>query len=36
MIQISANLYLGDAEFSSAKIAGMFSYYETEDGFIFK
>jgi hypothetical protein len=30
----SANLHLGDPDFSSAKIARMFNYYETEEGFI--
>jgi hypothetical protein len=34
MIQKSANIYLGDPEFSSAKIADMFRFYETEDGFV--
>jgi hypothetical protein len=30
----SANIYLGDPEFSSATIADMFRFYETEDGFV--
>ncbi len=34
MIQKSANLFLGDPEYSSAKIAGMFRFYETEEGFV--
>jgi hypothetical protein len=34
LIQKAADIYLGDPEFSSAKIAGMFHFYETEDGFV--
>jgi hypothetical protein len=34
MIMESANLHLGDPDFSSAKIARMLSFYEIEDGFI--
>jgi hypothetical protein len=34
MIQKSANILLGDPDFSSEKMANMFSFYETEDGFI--
>ena len=34
MIQKTANIYIGDPEFSSEEIADMFRYYETEDGLI--
>lgn len=34
MIQKTADIYIGDPEFSSAKMAGMFRFYETEDGLI--
>jgi len=34
MIQKAANIFLGDPNFSSAKIADMFRFYETENGFL--
>ena len=34
LIQKVCDLYLGDAEFSSPEIAGMFSLYETEEGLL--
>ena len=34
LIQKAADIYLGDPEFSSAKIADMLHFYETEDGFV--
>ncbi len=34
MIQKTADLHLGDPDFSSAKIAHMFNFYETEEGLI--
>ena len=34
MIQKTADIYIGNPEFSSEKIADMFRYYETEDGLI--
>jgi hypothetical protein len=34
MIQKTADIYIGDPEFSSEEIADMFRYYETEDGLI--